>query len=92
MAYLYKAIVYKTPQVLGLTDNSHAADITDFETNHKSSATLVTTVTIAETTFEIDKTYTAFKVLITGDLTWADVEYTEDNAKYTFNLLSDTAL
>ena len=89
MAYLYKALVYKTPQVLGLTDNSHAADITDFEDNHKSDATLVTTVTIAETTFEIDKSYTDFKALVSA---WSGVEYTEDNAKYTFNLLSDTAL
>lgn len=92
MAYLYRAVSYKNPELLGLPAGTNAADITDFETNYKATALLVNSVNLAETTFEIDKTYTQFKALVVSPLTWANIEYTEDSVKYIFNLLSDDPL
>ena len=91
--YQYKAIIYKNPAQLGVADNSHAADKADFEANYKSLATKVTSVILAETTFEIDKTYAQFKALIDGTAyTWADVRYVDDNAKYGMVLLTDNPI
>jgi len=78
--------------VLGLDTTQNALDKTDFETNHKSTAIKVDALTILETTFRIDKTYTQFDALITGDYTWADVKFIDDGQKYTMYIISSSPL
>lgn len=89
--YLYKTIIYKnTDNVGGLTlaeRTQMALNKTDFETNHKATAIKVDEIILAETTFEIEKTYAQFEALLTGDLTWADVKYKEIDNIYVINLL-----
>ena len=93
MTYLYNVILFRNPETIGIPPNSYAADIADFETNYKSQAMEVNAVVLAETTFEVAKSYANFKVLIDGVLrTWSDVKYTEDTVKYSLNLLTENAI
>lgn len=86
--YLYNAIIYKTTDnVVGLDVTQNNLDKTDFETNYKSSCEDITLVNVAATTFEHDETYTDFKAMITGDITWSDVKMVEGDNKYTLYLL-----
>lgn len=94
--YLYQSTILKNPSSFKRADGSNqlsAAEIAaneaakiDFETNFKSLAVLVESVVISETTFVVGKTYTDFKALIVGDLTWADIKYSENNEAYNLNL------
>ena len=94
--YLYKTMIFKdTSKVIGLTAaevTQNGADKSDFETNFKATAVPVDQIAIAETTFEIVKTYTQFKALIDGVLiTWADVKYL-GNGTYVLNLATENPL
>lgn len=93
--YLYKTIIYKIPnEVIGLSGEEiiqHGEDKTDFEANFKSSAVRTDRIVIAETTFEINKTYQEFKSL-TNVLTWGDVKYIEIDGYYSLYLLTDTPI
>lgn len=91
--YAYKAIIYKnTDGVVGVDTVQNTADKTDFETNRKSTAVVVDSIVILQITFLIDKTYTQFKALITGDYTWADVRYIDDGQKYQIYLITNQPL
>ena len=91
--YLYRTILYKQPAALGLPNNSHAADIADFEASYKAQATRVNEMVLAETTFVVDLSYSAFKEKVDGiTVTWADIKYTEDGAKYWLNVLTSNPI
>ena len=94
MGYLYKCILYKNPQSLGIPDNSHAANITDFETNHKSTATEVSGVTTGEFTYETEGTYSWFDgTVVDGvDIEWSDAKFIEDNCKYVLIVQTEAAI
>jgi hypothetical protein len=77
--YLYKTTIYKSlANVIGADPNNDVYK-TDFETDCKATANRVTSVIIAETTFETALSYTDFKAKIVLPLTWMDVKYTENN-------------
>ena len=87
--YHYKCTIFKNPQVLGLPNGTHAPDITDFETNFKGQGTQISDIILAETTYVTDLSYRGFKGKIDGvNVTWANVKYINDSAKYILNLLS----
>lgn len=92
--YLHKTALFKiTNNVAGidLADNDSAK--ADFETNYKLQAKKVESLIIAETTFEVEKTYEQLKALIDGvTITWADIKYTETEGGYRLYLLRDTML
>lgn len=82
-----------TDNVASIDIAQNNADKTDFETNFKSQAKQVDSLIIAETTFEVNKTYAQFKAIIDGvTITWADVKYTETEGGYRLYLLRDTLL
>lgn len=91
--YLYKTIIFKTTEdVIGFSP-SNDSDRQDFENNHKSQAQPVNEITLAETTYEVEKNYADFKSLLTSMIkTWSDVKYKENNKKYELNLLINSAV
>ncbi len=92
--YLHKSALFKlTDNVASIDATQNNADKTDFESNFKSQAKNIDSLTIAETTFEVNKTYAQFKAIIDGvTITWADVKYTETEGGYRLYLLRDTLL
>lgn len=91
--YLYKTIIFKTTDdVIGFSP-SNDVDRDDFETNYKSKAQSVNEITLAETTYEVEKSYADFKSLLVAMIkTWSDVTYRENNKKYELNLLINSAV
>ena len=91
--YLYKTILFKnTDDVIGFLPSNNA-DKQEFENNYKSQAQPVNDLTLAETTFEVEKSYTDFKALLVQLIkTWPDVTYKENNKKYELNLLINSAV
>lgn len=91
--YLYKTIIFKTTDdVIGFSP-SNDSDRQDFETNYKSQAQPVNEITLAETTYEMGKSYADFKsMLVLMIKTWSDVKYKENNKKYELNLLINSAV
>lgn len=91
--YLYKTTIYKTTDdVIGFSP-SNDSDRQDFEGNYKSSAQPVNEITLAETTYEVEKSYEDFKSLLVAMVkTWSDVIYKENNKKYELNLLINSAV
>lgn len=79
--YLYHTTLYKTTTNVVGAPADNATNLSDFETNYKSSAVKVSDVSIAETTFRVENTYSAFKALVASPLTWADVKYTDDGSE-----------
>lgn len=92
--YLHKSALFKiTDNVANIDAAQNNADKVDFETNFKSQAKNIDSLIIAETTFEVNKTYAQFKAIIDGvTITWADVKYTETDGGYRLYLLRDTLL
>ena len=91
--YIYEANIYKdTTGVIGVDVTQNTADKTDFETNHKSGCLQVDAITILQTSYRLDKTYTQFDALITGDITWADVKFIDDGKTYKLYLITNAAL
>lgn len=92
--YLHKSALFKvTDNVANIDAAQNNADKVDFETNFKAQAKQVDSLIIAETTFEVNKTYAQFKAIIDGvTITWADVKYTETEGGYRLYLLRDTLL
>ncbi len=91
--YLYKTTLYKsTDDVIGFSP-SNDSDKEDFENNFKSQAQPVHEITLAETTYEVEKSYEEFKSLL-GEMikTWSDVIYKENNKKYELNLLINSTV
>lgn len=91
--YLYKTALFKdTDDVIGFSP-SNDADKQDFENYFKSQAQTVNDLTLAETTFEVEKSYADFKALLVQLVkTWSDVTYKENNKKYELNLLINSAV
>lgn len=92
--YLYTAEVFHTTTNAVGVPASNATDLTDFNTaGRKSAALLVTTVEVAETTFQVAKTYQQFKALIDGvNITWSLVKYVDNGVLYTLYLASENPL
>ncbi len=57
-------------------------DRADFEENHKPAALRAESVSPGAAKSEIVVNYAAFHVLITGNVTWADVRYVENYSSY----------
>lgn len=93
-SYLHKVEIFKlTESVIGIDVTQNDADKADFETNYKASAKKIDSLIIAETTFEVEKTYSQLKALIDGTtITWADIKYVETDGGYKLYLLRDTLL
>jgi len=93
MDYLYITAIYRdTSNLIGFDIVQNDLDKTDFQTNYKSSCNEVTEISFAETTARIEKTYTQFKALITGDLVWSDVKLSIMNKKYELYLITQSPL
>lgn len=95
--YLYKTTIYFTPaDVAGLNSTeqtTHTNAKTDFEVaSKKDEALKVDEIMIAETTFELEKTYEEFKDLIIGTIEWEDVRYIENQNSYHIYITSGEAL
>lgn len=72
-------------------------DKTDFETNYKAIAKEFSYMTINDTVFALELTYTNFKALIDGiTITWADVRYiiniTDNLLRYELYLVTNNPL
>jgi len=91
MATLYKHILRKNPVgMIGLSAAEitvHQDAKTDYETTYKAQSVLVSGVTLADTAFEQDKTYTQFKKLIVAPILWSDVKYMDGTETYILYLL-----
>lgn len=83
--YVYSTIIYKN-------NADFASAISDFETNFKATAKPVDEAILTDNVFLIGKTYTDFKSLIAGLLTWADVRFIEANDSYRLILVVSTIL
>ena len=93
MAYIYRVGLYKHPETISIPGGTYVADISNFETNYKSQTLKIDTIIIAETTFEINKSYTDFKDLIDGvTITWADVKHLESDSSYILILQTSAPL
>jgi hypothetical protein len=91
--YLYHAYVYHdTSDVLGVNPVVEAANTADFENNYKSQAVQIDDIIPGQTTFDIVKTYTQFKALISSPLTWSDVRYADEEKAYDLYLLTSSPL
>ena len=72
--YIYKTSIYHdTTGVIGVP-GSNTADLADFVANHMGTCLPVTNVQVAETSFELDKTYTQFDALVDTPYSWSDVK------------------
>lgn len=91
--YLYKTTLFKTTDdVIGFS-STNDSDRQDFENNFKAQAQPVNEITLAETTYEVGKSYQDFKALLVAMVkTWSDVTYKENNKKYELNLLVNSAV
>lgn len=91
--YLYKTTLFKTTDdVIGFSPTNDS-DTQDFENNFKVQAQPVNDLMLAETTYEIEKSYSDFKALLAQLIkTWSDVTYKETNKKYELNLLVNSAV
>jgi len=88
--YLYHTYVYHdTTNVLGVNPITEAANTTDFETNYKSLCVKIDDITPGSTMFDIIKTYTEFKALISTPIAWSDVKYADEGKNYDLYLLTD---
>jgi len=90
--YLYSVDLASSSAKASGFPESNGTDVSDFETNHKSSAVAVTRVLLTDTTIVTEKTYTDFESLITGDIDWGDVVYTSRHGIYGLCLLSGSPL
>ncbi len=92
--YLHKSAIFKvTNNVIGIDITQNDADKADFEANFKALAKRIDSLIIAETTFEVEKTYAQLKTLVDGaTITWADIKYIETDEGYKLYLLRDTLL
>lgn len=85
--YIYKANI----------DFQDNADKTDFETNYKTTAKEFSSITVSDTVFTLELTYTNFKALIDGiNITWADVRYiiktTNNILRYELHFITNNPL
>jgi len=92
--YIYDCTILKDPtNVTGYDLTAEAENKTDYETNYKSQTVKVDSLTVSETSFEIDKTWSQFKGLIDGvTLTWADVRQSIVGKIYELHLITNEPL
>lgn len=91
--YLYKATVfYNTTNVLDVNPSQEATNTTDFETNYKADCVEINNINVIQTTFEINKTYTDFKNLISTPFDWNDVRLVISDKHYDLYLLTSEPL
>lgn len=88
--YLYKTMLYKnTDNAFGVDEAQNTSDRNDFENNRKASAQNISSITIAETTYEIRVDYSSFSSKVSD---WSAVKYSEYGSYYVLYLDSATAL
>jgi len=95
--YLYKTFIIKdSSSYIGLDASElaqHAADKTDYETNHQSDTQKESAIVIAATTFISEIDYTAFSALIDGEpINWTDVKEINGGNEYELYILSGSPL
>lgn len=92
--YLYKARIITNTNEYTMTQaekDEQAANDLDFD-NYIAQCLEVDDVIVADTTFQIYKTYPAFKALITGNITWADVKYTDAGNQHKLFLITNNPI
>ena len=78
--YLYKTVLYTDASNVADLSASNATDLSEYTTNHQSSTVKIDNIELADTTFEVEKTYSNFDSMITDGIDWTDVkELTKDN-------------
>lgn len=91
--YAYKTILYRdTNNVAGLDVSTNNTNLSEYETNHQSSALQISTINFAETTFLIDKTYSEFDALIVSPYAWSDVKEVLTDQRYELYLITPEPL
>ena len=89
---VYRSTIYKAGVVVaGLNQSQNDTDRSDWETNYKASAKAVDQYIVGETMPVAVVSFTALKALVAGDVTFADVHYTESAERYDINLLLPVA-
>lgn len=90
--YLYKTTLYTDTTNVINVPSDNATNLTDYETNHQSSTVKIDDLQLAETTFEILKSYDDFDALITTPYDWGDVKEVVKNNRYDLYLITSSAL
>jgi len=91
--YLYRTVIYHTTTNVVTLPANNTADVADFEgASKKPNALEIQSLDIAETTFQLPKSYSDFDSLITGDIEWSDVKYINESKAYVLFLASETEL
>jgi len=93
--YLYKTTILKDTSEYMMSQiekDQHASDRVDFETNYKSLIIEISDIIILETTLLMSKTYTQFKQLINGSITWNNVQVISVENRYIFYIISEISL
>lgn len=91
--YNYRSILYTdTSNVAGLNITQNNNDLADYVNNYQASDVKASSITIAETTFNIDLSYTAFKALIATPFSWSDVKEIVLPGRYELHLLSSSPI
>ena len=90
--YIYHTTIFTDlTNVVGAPASS-ASDKSDFEINYKASTYPITDIQIAETSMEVEKTYSQFKALVASPILWTDVKRIDDTNHYDLYLLSENPL
>lgn len=94
---LFKTTIFRdTSLVLGADNSQHALDIIDFENNYQLLANSIDILTVNDTTFIIELSYSDFLTKIITPLTWSHVKYITKHDRYELyvltNLPTDTTL
>ena len=94
MLYIYTTTIIKdTTNTIGYNPTAESAAKSDYETNFRSLTVKVNDLVVAETSFEIDKTYTDFKALIDGTtIKWSDVKEMNGGNIYELHLITESPL
>ena len=90
--YLYTTILYTDTSILSNVPTNNDSNKSDFETNYKSQAVKVASLTVAETTYILDVDYSTFKSKIASPIVWSDIRYTDTNSSYKLYLVTGTLL
>ena len=92
MSYLYKTYLFKVTHNVVPVPPDNTANLADFEDNHKATASQVSEIIVAITTFICDDSYADFVAKISTPITWADVKYIETGHTIELNLVTTDPL
>ena len=83
--YIYKTSLYTDTSVVSGVPATNTADLADFTTNHAGDVVDIDELTIAETSFQIEKSYEDFDALVDTPYSWTNVRcWTDHNSKHLY--------